>query len=153
MRSCFRLGIKSRESEQEIVAIPSKWGLVSDPLVLRVIKRIIRVAIPSKWGLVSDISWRGRRYFFRSQSLLNEVLFPTDHKNRKDSYGSQEVAIPSKWGLVSDRKRRFRKRTINSNVAIPSKWGLVSDNRIYSRTRMGREVAIPSKWGLVSDRP
>jgi len=78
MRSGFlRTFWKNREARNGQVAIPSKWGLVSYP------RANYASHAPSA-----------------SQSLLNEVWFPTlARKNATER--KKKVAIPSKWGLVS----------------------------------------------------
>ena len=106
------------------VAIPSKWGLLS---YLKIGGQwyAAAVAIPSKWGLLSYGGGYMKKELFQvSQSLLNEVFFPTQ---RRISLASAEVAIPSKWGLLSYPPPIVAKEIPKiAGVAIPSKWGLLS---------------------------
>ena len=89
-----------------LVAIPSKWGLVSYSEGLpQVHLECGSVAIPSKWGLVSY--WQELlkpEEVASSQSLLNEVWFPTIISENELPVET-DVAIPSKWGLVSYTRR------------------------------------------------
>ena len=99
-------------------------------------KKARLVAIPSKWGLVSYYSVRSQvRYWLRSQSLLNEVWFPTNEETYELDIRCKGVAIPSKWGLVSYFWHRNELWTV-FRVAIPSKWGLVSYVAVFQGDTM-----------------
>jgi len=91
------------------------------------------VAIPSKWGLLSDRKLYLTKNFQKSQSLLNEVFFPTTNQTCLRVW-KKKVAIPSKWGLLSDwlPVDKFMEKM---EVAIPSKWGLLSDWRFRKYLR------------------
>jgi len=130
MRSGFLL-VENQEYKEGIkVAIPSKWGLVSYGINITNYE-MIDVAIPSKWGLVSyqALLFYISKQVRSSQSLLNEVWFPTaEVKEREERL--LRVAIPSKWGLVSYWKRQGTAGVGTYQVAIPSKWGLVSYHQL-----------------------
>ena len=60
------------------VAIPFKWGQVSYRIIWIRLKGKYSVAIPFKWGQVSYYPYSdGVSSLWLSQSLLNEVKFPT----------------------------------------------------------------------------
>jgi len=151
MRSGFLRKEWARIVLHDQVAIPSKWGLVSYGLFKKYINVIFKnVAIPSKWGLVSYTDFEGKvsNVNLRSQSLLNEVWFPTPFGKTKKP-GTDRVAIPSKWGLVSyvikalKAAGRAESQSLLNEVWFPTK---ISP---YCHL-WGSWVAIPSKWGLVS---
>ena len=112
------------------------------------IRRSKGVAIPFKWGQVSyDTVHKESVKNILSQSLLNEVKFPTRRfcNNQRENW---TVAIPFKWGQVS-YSGGVRVILNGETVAIPFKWGQVSykDGTVrYSYAT----VAIPFKWGQVS---
>jgi len=126
MRSGFQL--KRREISGNEGLSQSLLNEVRFPILNTIeYRRIYRVAIPSKWGQVSNTSetnmFAGSR---KSQSLLNEVRFPINYI--KKICGSFLVAIPSKWGQVSNLQSP--KKLVGCEfVAIPSKWGQVSNQK------------------------
>jgi len=84
-----------------------------------------------------------------SQSLLNEVWFPTNAL--PDTLGSswKSVAIPSKWGLVSYEKQSIQGISCRKGVAIPSKWGLVSYDRgklYYTTSQTVSQSLLNEVW-------
>jgi len=83
------------------VAIPSKWGLVSywhkqiqQPTLLESQSLLNEVWFPT-------LTAEQKAQLIKSQSLLNEVWFPTQRNQEKADFEGKVVAIPSKWGLVS----------------------------------------------------
>jgi len=133
-----------------VVAIPSKWGLLSYIAHVQVGNYILlsqsllnEVFFPTQQAMV----WQVIAHV-QSQSLLNEVFFPTPYRN------GMPVHVPSQSLLneVFFPTHLWKTWNIRSpDVAIPSKWGLLSYNGRVGVTH-GEDtlVAIPSKWGLLS---
>jgi len=134
------------------VAIPSKWGLLSYGVA------IINVIPPHQSQSLlnevffpttnSNIYWDG--CFLMSQSLLNEVFFPTEKNKEKTTV--IDIKSQSLLNEVFFPTKRRPRKTGNHEMESQSLL-----NEVFFPTQAcllnlfsRQEVAIPSKWGLLS---
>jgi len=148
MRSSFLRAAWSKTIKYP-VAIPFKWGQVS---YIEAGEYNLALEVVSQ-SLLNEVKFPTARCSLpcvrccRSQSLLNEVKFPTFKGIRQKPYPL--VAIPFKWGQVSYRssrrgkKQHAKSQSLLNEVKFPTMTVFkVSEGVVV--------VAIPFKWGQVS---
>jgi len=156
------------------VAIPSKWGQVSNwNCITKFIRKdgsqsllnevrfpiwvsaqglhLKKVAIPSKWGQVSNlVCCKDGCKAPWSQSLLNEVRFPIEYRLPGPIY------LGPSQSLLNEVRFPIRCKNLH-HVKSDRSQSLLNEVRFpivksCSRMKAGC-VAIPSKWGQVSNTP